>query len=430
MSVAGGRGRSQGGMDRFQLQTRDATSLLQNRFFRRLWAAQFSTVMVLYGLSLAGAVLVEERTHSSAQTGLVILSSILPAFLGSLVAGAVVDQRGRVQTLMASHLARAIVGLLFCGSIHLLPSNLALAAVYLVNAAGAAFTQFALSAEMSLLPELAGQTNLISANALLQFTMLIAEGLGIVFLGPLVIKLAGVPAMGLLSALLHLLALALVARLPRDKPTAGPPAGKKPDWATFSADIQAGWHTIHQDRLLRRVAIQATLAAALLLVLLSLVPGLVSRHLGLKVEDAPLIMLPGGLGFVVGAVLLSRCQGRLSRQVWIAVGLIGLGVNIGLIATLQGQGGNLLLVLAPILCVGLAMALVLIPARTVLQERPPAQMRGRVIAAQLALGNAAAVVPLLLGGSLADQLGIRPVMGLLSLLALGAGVAGLYHPQG
>jgi hypothetical protein len=51
-------------------------------------------------------------------------------------------------------------------------------------------------------------------------------------------------------------------------------------------------------------------------------------------------------------------------------------------------------------------------------------MRGRVIAAQLALANAVAVLPLLLGGSLADQVGIRPVMSLLGLLALGAGAIG------
>jgi len=41
-----------------------------------------------------------------------------------------------------------------------------------------------------------------------------------------------------------------------------------------------------------------------------------------------------------------------------------------------------------------------------------------------------AVIPLLLGGSLADNVGIRPVMGLLSVLALGAGGAGLYYARG
>ena len=78
---------------------------------------------------------------------------------------------------------------------------------------------------------------------------------------------------------------------------------------------------------------------------------------------------------------------------------------------------------------GLVLSLVIIPARTVLQERPPANVRGRVISAQLALGNAAAVVPLVLGGTLADALGIRPVLAALGLLTILAGIVGLYQAQ-
>jgi MFS family permease len=105
------------------------------------------------------------------------------------------------------------------------------------------------------------------------------------------------------------------------------------------------------------------------------------------------------------------------------------GLGIGLLGILSSGTGRLWLVLPSIAAVGMALALVLIPARTVLQERPPAALRGRVIAAQLALANATAVLPLLLGGTLADHLGIRPVMGLLGLLAMGAGAIGLHQAR-
>lgn len=418
-------------MDGFSSEMGEVRSLLKNWPFRRLWAAQFSAVTVVYGLNLAGLVLVEERTHSSTQTGLVILFSILPAFLGSLVAGAVVDRFGRVRVLMVSHLVRALVALAFWGGAELLPPGMALLAIYTLNAAMVLLTQFAPPAEMALLPDVAGQAHLMPANTLFQFSMLAAEGMGIVFLGPLVIKLAGAPAMGLLGALLCLLALGLVATLPRDRASADGAGNKWSGWASFASDLQAGWRIIAQDRLLSLVTAQATLAAVLLLVLLSLVPGLVSRHLGLRVEDAPFFMLPGGVGFVLGAILVNRWGGWLSRQGWIALGLTGVGMNIGLLGALTAGdgGGRLLLFLVPVLGVGLALALVIIPARTVLQERPPVAMRGRVIAAQLALGNAAASIPLLMGGALADQLGIHTVMGLLSLLAVGAGAVGLHHIQ-
>jgi MFS family permease len=416
-------------MNRPTPETGQTRSLLRNGPFGRLWAAQFTSVTAVYSLGLAGAVLVEERTHSSIQIGLVILSAILPAFLASLVAGAVVDRWGQVPVLVASHAARTLVALAFWLGIRFLPIGPALALVYAVNVAGATFSQFALPAELALLPDLAGKTHLISANALFQFSTLAAEGLGIVVLSPLVIKLAGVPAVGLMGAMLCLAALALAATL--GEVTSAREKGQKEGagLSHLGADLQAGWRAIASDRLLSLVAIQATLAATLLLVLLSLLPGLVSRHLGLSVEDAPLLMLPGGAGFALGSVLVGRWQDRLRWPVWIAVGLTGLGGSLGLLSLLSSGAGSLWLVLPVVLGLGITLALVIIPARTVLQDRPPAPLRGRVIAAQLALANAAAVLPLLLGGALADQVGIPPVMGLLSLAAVGAGTLGFHQAR-
>jgi predicted MFS family arabinose efflux permease len=179
---------------------------------------------------------------------------------------------------------------------------------------------------------------------------------------------------------------------------------------------------------LRLVAIQATVAATLLLVLLSLVPGLVSRHLGIAPENMPYVLLPGGLGFALGAVILSRSEAALSKPAWIATGLTGFGLSVGLLALLS-QPGRLWLILPLILALGVFLALVIISARVVLQERPPAGVRGRVIAAQLALANAAALIPLMLGGSLADRLGIRPVMGIVGLAALCAGIIVVFQAR-
>jgi MFS family permease len=410
------------------LKRAQTTALLKNRSFCRLWAAQFTTLTVVYGLGLASAVLVEDRTHSSVQTGLVILSAILPSFLASLISGAVVDRFGRKRVLIASQLARALVALAFWGGSKFLPPGLALATALGVNFAGAIFTQFATPAELSLLPELVEREQLLSANALFQLSSLAGEGLGIIVLSPLIIKLLGVQAVGLMGAILCLTAIIVVAPLPADQPVARQPGDHRASesvWVALRADLKDGWLTISRDRLLSLVAIQATLAATLLLVLLSLVPGLLSRHMGLGVEDAPLLMLPGGLGFVLGALLMTRWEKRLSRPIWIAIGLAGLGTCLCFLSLSSRKAEHLWLVLLPILGVGIALALVIIPARVILQERPPAAMRGRVIAAQLALANAAAIVPLLIGGSLADHLGIQPVMGLLGLMAMGAGVIGL-----
>jgi DHA3 family macrolide efflux protein-like MFS transporter len=403
---------------------RERAALVGNGAFRRLWVAQFATVILIYGLGLAGTVLVEERTQSSAQTGLIIVSSILPAFLTSLVSGAVVDRWGRKRLLIVSHVTRGLVALVFWAGATFLSAGALLVSIYGANLATAAFSQFATPSELAMLPDLVEKPQLPAANGLLQMGMLAGEGLGIVVLSPLLIKIYGVPSVGLMGAGLCLLATILVWSLPGDAPRAGTPgAALQTDlWA----DMRAGWRTIVRDRALALVAIQATVAAALLLILLSLLPGLLSRHMGLGVEDAPFMLLPGGLGFVAGLYWVGRQRERLRPQRTITAGLLGLGVSILVLAQLTTNGGGIWVALPAVLGLGLALGGIIVPARVVLQRRPPPAMRGRVIATQMALANAAAVVPLLLGGALADQWGIRPVMLGLGLAALAAGAAGLF----
>lgn len=409
-------------------------SLFRSSAFVRLWVAQTLAMTVVYGLSMAGVVVIEEQTHSSAQTGLVIISSILPGFLASLVAGAVVDRFGRLPVLVLSHLARALIALAFWGGTRLDSPALILATVYAVNAAGIGLSQFATAAEMAMLPDLVGSARLLRANSLLGASLLVAEGLGVVAVAPLVIKLGGAPAMGAVSTALYLAALAVVMTLRGNPAAAGaalPGARRWAGWTAFRSDMRAGWRTIARDRFLGLVIAQATLAGVLLLVLLSLVPGLLARHLGIGIEDAPLLILPGGIGFAAGLVLLGRLERRLSRPAWIAAGLIGVGTAVVLLAVSSSRGmdSNLGIIVALIVAIGLGLAAVVIPSRTIVQERPPAEMRGRVIAAQLAVGNAAAIVPLLAGGALADRLGIQPVIGLLGLVALCAGGVGLHYAR-
>lgn len=401
-----------------------AAGLLTNRPFRRLWVAQFATVILVYGLSLAGVALVEDRTQSSAQTGLVILASILPAFLTSLISGTVVDRWGRKRLLVISHLMRALVALAFWASTAFFPVGVALVAVYAANLTVSIFSQFAMPAELALLPDLVEKPQLPAANGLLQMGMLAGEGLGLILLSPLLIKVWGVPAVGLAGAGLCLFAFFMVLPLPDDASPSGAPQGRP--GAELWADLRAGWRVIIRDRALGLIALQATVAATLLLILLSLMPGLVSRHLGMAVADAPFVLLPGGLGFVAVLYWVGRRGDQFRPQLYITVGLLGLGLSTALLGLVAVYGGGIWVALPAILGVGLSLGGIVVPARVVLQQRPPQEVRGRVIATQLALSNAAAIVPLLLGGSLADRWGIAPVMLGLGLVALAAGVAGVF----
>ncbi|MGQ9516759.1 MAG: MFS transporter, partial [Anaerolineae bacterium] len=87
--------------------------LRRNALFVRLWVSQFLAVAALYALSFAAVVAVAQGSLSTTQTGLVILSSMLPAFVGSLFAGVIVDRFERTQVLLFSHLVRALAGFAF-----------------------------------------------------------------------------------------------------------------------------------------------------------------------------------------------------------------------------------------------------------------------------------------------------------------------------
>lgn len=398
--------------------------LFRNSPFRRLWGAQFCAMAALYALNFAAIVAVSEQAPSVTRTGIVILSSILPAFLGSLVAGIVVDWSDRVRVLIGSHLIRMLPGLVFWLLVQGLSNRLGPLPIYILLGIGAIFTQFATSAELAMLPQLVKSEQLISANSLLQISVLVAEGLGVVVMGPIIAKVAGAGPVGLVSALLNGVALILVLPLPamRVRVARG---SERPNWTVLGEELRAGWTVIVRDRVLRLVTVQMALISVLLLMLLSMVPALAAFHLGLEVTDVAWLMIPGGIGFGAGALLVSLLGHRFSRLRWISGELIAVGCAIVfMVAFSGGEGVSRLLLLGAIFGLGMALALSLISARTVIQERPEPAMRGRVIAAQLVLANALAILPILLGGVMADQLGVRPCMVMLALLALGSGAAG------
>ena len=289
--------------------TSGAQPLLGNRPFLRLWAAQFTSIAAVYAVTLAGITLVEELTHSTALNAVTLVSAILPAFLGSLVSGAVVDRMGRVRVLIASQVAWALSALAFWAATGLLSPTWAILAVFVTNTTMALVTQFAMSAEYALLPDYVGPVQLLQANTLFQISLVAGEGVGIFLLAPLLIKASGIAAVGLAAVILCLLALALVAKLPREKTRSRQSSGEGWDWAALAADLRAGWRAIARDRVLGLVTIQATVAAALLLILIALLPGLASRQLGVGAENVPFLLLPGGLGFVLGMVAVNGWGG-------------------------------------------------------------------------------------------------------------------------
>lgn len=262
-------------------------SLAKNVPLRRLSVAQFVALAATYAIYFASMGLVEEKTHSSAQMGLMIFSSTLPGFLFGMLAGVVVDRYDRRYVLVVSNLLRLLVAVGFAAGTRWLDSvPLLLASIYASNFLLSIIAQFTTSAEGSLIPHVVPQERLLAANSIFQTATLGAQGAGMVLLAPPLLRLGGAPAAGMADVPLFALAAWACARLParlRKRSGEQPPR----TWASLRDDLRAGWRFVAGDASVCQAIACLVLVSALSLVIVTLLPGLAARTWGCRSSTWP-----------------------------------------------------------------------------------------------------------------------------------------------
>ena len=196
-----------------------------------------------------------------------------------------------------------------------------------------------------------------------------------------------------------------------------------PTLAAYWSDLREGWRFVRGNSALSRAITYLVLVSALVLVFTTLLPGLASRVWGIAVENVMVIAVPGGLGFAVGLWLVGRSGHLLKVEEWISVGLLTLGGGLALISLmneLHGAGLIMFFIISAI--TGAGFALVIISARSFVQEQTPDQLRGRVMSTQQFLCNTASTLPLPIIGGLADAIGFKSIFVLLGFTILGTGI--------
>jgi MFS family permease len=143
------------------------------------------------------------------------------------------------------------------------------------------------------------------------------------------------------------------------------------------------------------------------------------------------VVVPIGIGVVIGVLGLRRFGGDLPRRRIAEGGLLTLGaVTTALAATgmldgwLRSAGvsfGALPIVIAMAMAAGAAYAVTSVSAQTTLIESMPADVRGRVFGVLASIVSAASLIPSLVAGPLSDRLGtsVAIVAAGLALLAVG-----------
>jgi MFS family permease len=187
------------------------------------------------------------------------------------------------------------------------------------------------------------------------------------------------------------------------------------------------------------------IAASLVGMLGVLGPSFAQKTLGLSSEDFVVVVLPLGVGIVMGILLLNAYGRLVPRRRVIEGGLIALGVLLAAMAlsgrislfldqSVNGSGRPDLSLLTSLLSIvvavaffaGIAYAAVAIPAQTQLQEELPADVRGRVFGILNMLVSVASFAPILIVGPIADLLGTTNVLIIVAVLIVASGVSSIY----
>lgn len=412
--------------------------LFSNRQFVALWAAQGISQTINTGLQFVLLILIVDRFESSiAGSGLIVAMAAPPVVFG-LISGVVVDRYDKRKVLMVTNAIRAAVtGLLVF-------ADVSVASIYAVAFVTATMGQFFLPAASASVPAFVPRAQLLSANSVFQLTTVTAQLVGMVMVAPLMLKLFGFEASYIIAAVLIMLTVPLLLWVPPLPPERG---FESESWRhrarSVPGELREAWGIIRRDRLTTLAMLQLSAGGLLLFMFALLVPRFVKDVLLQDPDDSVFIFWPVGLGAIMALRLLVVLGRRYSPTGIVTVGLFGLSLAIAamggvdfLVEFLQEQqpwdllgpdqvlGTSLLVVVTVVLAfpMGIAYAMINAPAQTVLHERAPADMRGRVFSAQLMLANAVSMVALLGIGGLTDAIGVASVLfvvaGMTLLMAL------------
>jgi MFS family permease len=307
-----------------------------------------------------------------------------------------------------------------------------------------------------MIPIVVPRRHLLSAYGIFTLTLNAAFALGFTLVGPLIVKIFGPSVLIVIVAALYFIAAAFCSTLPSAPPTTTSAAPSSARGRVLEAEtavgsvvlqLREGLAYIRDHREIRWSLTYLGIAASLVGVLGVLGPNFAQKTLGLGPEDFVVVVLPLGVGIVMGILLLNAYGRLLPRRRVIEGGLIALGIFL---AAMAGSGtisrflGNsaartgvdlslvtslLSIVVAVAFFAGIAYAAVAIPAQTQLQEDLPADVRGRVFGVLNMLVSVASFLPILVVGPIADVLdaltgqGTTIVILLVATLIAASGIA-------
>jgi MFS family permease len=165
-------------------------------------------------------------------------------------------------------------------------------------------------------------------------------------------------------------------------------------------------------------------------------PGFATQVLGLSERDFVVVVLPLGVGLIMGIFILNIYGKHFTRRRGIEGGLIGLGVSLIALSIAQPlttrigpQISLLSVVIVVAFAAGVSYAFVAVPAQTQLQEELPENIRGRVFGVLNMLVSIASFLPIIVVGPIADVVGTSWVVFGSALVVLLIAAGSIWRAQ-
>lgn len=419
----------------------DRLPLWQQRPFRMLCYTRFTSRLAQNALNFALVLLIVDETGKALFSSLLVLALVVPATVAGIVAGTAADALPKRPLILAGDLLRAGVCVMF-----ILGSG-SVASYYVVAVALATATQFATSAEGAALPAIVSRNELARANAIGHAVGGSAQLLGLGVLTPLLLRLVGSSEVlfGVCAGLFVLAAFQALligsTRTELRREIGGGVAGRW--WLT-------GWRQIRSDPAVMHAAVELTLISTALIILSGLIPKFIEDVLGLPVDVGAVILMPAAIGVVLGLRIAGFLAHRVPHSLLSTSGFGAFVVLLALLcfvnqeaeflsgyAVLSWLGevsignfdGGGVLAMALMLPLGFSFAVVSVAGQTVINDRVPLHLQGRVGATQAAMAAIASSVPVLAAGLLSDLIGVTIVMALVAALIGSAAVGNIRQPR-
>ena len=393
-------------------------AVLRVPVMRRLWYAQivstFGDFLALF--AVIGVLTFSLRATPEQVTGLQI-AYLLPIAILGILAGVFVDRWPLKPTLVASDLLRAVLCLLLVWAHSLWHFYLILAGISVVSSFFGPAQGVAIRSAVPL-------HGLRSANALLQQVMF-----GMRIIGPaiaaFIVASFGARVCYLADSASFVASGCLIATLAISRPVTPaaatqPRTNQKSGLAAILPDMREGISFIVHH-------------AALLFVILALAAGMFvlgcfgpliavyvrdSLHASTRVFGIASAMI--GVGMFLGINALNTFGKNLRNELLVYGGLGGIALGLCFLTGITQVWATIL----GNLIIGFAVAGIVVPSNTMIQQETPPALMGRVGSTVMSLIFTAQILGLLLSGQLAGRIGVRHVFAYCAAMLVALIIAG------